>query len=150
MDWDSEGLLLLSDDGAFNHALLDPRHAHSRTYLVQVENIPTEESLSALQSGLVIEGKKTLPAQANLVTDEPDVPARSTPIRVRKNIPTSWIQLSITEGRNRQVRRMTAAVGTPTLRLLRVSIGKLRLCDLKIAPGDWCGLSREQVMLAFE
>lgn len=130
LDFDSEGLLLLTDDKALTHRLLDPSFAHERTYWVQVDGAITEEAIQQLQNGVVINvnGKqyKTKKAKA-VVMDEPDVPERNPPIRFRKNIPTSWISLTLTEGKNRQVRRMTAAVGFPTLRLVRHSIGKITI-----------------------
>ncbi|RYD59301.1 MAG: pseudouridine synthase [Sphingobacteriales bacterium] len=135
LDYDSEGLLLLTNDKALNHQLLDPAYAHKRTYYVQVDGAVTEEALSNLKKGVVIQvdGKpyKTKPAVATLIEQEPDVPERNPPIRYRKNIPTSWIALTLTEGKNRQVRRMTAAVGFPTLRLIRYSIGKITIDDLQ-------------------
>jgi 23S rRNA pseudouridine2457 synthase len=148
LDWDSEGLLLLSDDAALNNALLDPKHAHPRTYYVQVENEPQPDAFAALQAGVIIEGKRTLPAKA-LAIQEPLLPPRAVPIRFRKSIPTSWISLTLREGRNRQVRRMTAAVGHPTLRLLRHSIGNLRITDLNLQPGQWRELSPEEILRAF-
>lgn len=148
LDWDSEGLLLLSDDGAANMALLDPKQAHPRTYLVQVENIPSTEALQKLAAGVIIESRRTLPAMADAV-DEPILPPRSVPIRERKTIPTSWIALTLHEGRNRQVRKMTAAVGHPTLRLIRESIGQLNLLNLDLQPGQWRRLSLSEIALAF-
>ncbi len=127
LDYDSEGLLLLTNDKQLTHQLLDPKFKHQRTYWVQVEGIPTEEALEQLRQGVVIsiDGKqyKTLPAQVQLFIDAPEVPDRYPPIRFRKNIPTSWIALTLIEGKNRQVRRMTASVGYPTLRLIRHRIG---------------------------
>ena len=149
LDWDSEGLLLLSDDPRLNSALLDPKHAHPRTYFVQVENIPHNEAISQLQRGVIIESRKTLPAAARLI-EEPDLPARAVPIRERKSIPTAWISLTLTEGRNRQVRKMTAAVGFPTLRLMRVAIGALRLEELSLQPGDWKRLNEAEIMRVFQ
>lgn len=148
LDWDSEGLLLLSDDGALNHELLNPNHGHARTYMVQVENIPADKALHELETGVVIEGKRTLPAGAKLIP-EPKLPERPVPIRVRKNIPTAWVSLTLREGRNRQVRKMTAAVGHPTLRLVRSSIGSLTLEGLGLEPGYWRELTMDEVMLAF-
>jgi 23S rRNA pseudouridine2457 synthase len=145
LDYDSEGLLLLSNDGSLNKLLLDPLHAHARTYLVQVDNIPTQDALTQLRRGVIIEGRKTLPAKAELLTDEPNLPPRPVPIRFRKNIPTSWIELTISEGKNRQVRKMTAAVGHPTLRLVRIAIGKLSLFGLGLAPGEMKLLSPEEI-----
>ena len=130
LDADSEGLLLLGDDSELAHALTDPKHAHPRTYWVQVERQPDAAALAALASGVVVQGHRTLPAKVRKLDGEPALPPRPVPIRVRKAIPTAWIELTLTEGRNRQVRRMTAAVGHPTLRLVRVAVGPLRLADL--------------------
>lgn len=149
LDYDSEGLLLLSDDAALNKSLLDPAQRHQRSYLAQVEGIPGHEALERLRSGVVIEGRITLPARAE-ITHPPDVPPRPVPIRFRRDIPTSWIRLGLVEGRNRQVRRMTAAVGHPTLRLLRASIGALDLLKLGLAPGAWRYLSHDELMLALQ
>lgn len=150
LDNDSEGLLLLSDDGALNHALLDPVRGHQRTYYAQVERMPTEEALEQLRTGVMIQGRRTLPAAARLLEHEPDLPERSMPIRHRQSVPTAWIGLTLTEGRNRQVRRMTAAVGHPTLRLVRVAIGRLDLFTLGIAPGEWRDLSHDELRLALQ
>jgi len=135
LDADSEGLLLLSDEPALNQRLLHPRHAHQREYWVQVERIPTSESVRQLQQGVAVQGGKTLPCRAWLLGPQPDFPPRDPPIRVRKTVPTCWLGLELIEGKNRQVRRMTAAIGHPTLRLLRVRIGGFLLGDL--APGTW-------------
>jgi 23S rRNA pseudouridine2457 synthase len=148
LDWDSEGLLLLSDDGDLNFSLLSPKNKHSRTYAAQVENLPEAQVFRRLESGIVINGQRTLPAKARLM-EEPVLPPRAVPIRLRKNIPTAWIELSLHEGRNRQVRKMTAAVGHPTLRLVRISIGKLDLLELDLQPGQWTELTAEQILLAF-
>jgi 23S rRNA pseudouridine2457 synthase len=145
LDADSEGLLLLTNDGPLIKQMLEPATGHERTYLVQVEGIPTKEAMEALESGVVIQGYKTLPARARLLEEEPQLPPRDPPIRVRKSIPTAWIDLTLTEGKNRQVRRMTAAVGYPTLRLVRVAIGKLTLSGL--APGSWRALAESEVAL---
>ncbi len=142
LDHDSEGLLLLSNDGSLNHQLLDPSRRHPRSYLVQVENIPDQHALERLRSGLVIEGRPTLPCRAEILT-HPSLPERPVPIRQRKSIPTTWLRLILVEGRNRQVRRMTAAVGHPTLRLVRDSIGDLDLFTLGLDPGQWCSLGNE-------
>lgn len=142
LDADSEGLLLLTDDGLLSARLTQPRYAHPRTYWAQVERIPGEDALEQLCNGVVIQGQKTRPAQAQLIA-EPDLPERPVPIRVRRSIPTAWIELTLTEGRNRQVRRMTAAVGHPTLRLIRVRIGTITLAGLK--PGQWRTLSSAEL-----
>ncbi|MEZ6129789.1 MAG: pseudouridine synthase [Planctomycetaceae bacterium] len=146
LDADSEGLLLLSDERQWNARLLEPRHAHQREYHVQVERIPTIEDLLRLESGLVIQGRKTLPCHASLPDPQPNIPPRDPPIRFRKNVPDCWIVLQLVEGRNRQVRRMTAAIGHPTLRLIRTRIGKLRLENL--AGGKWKILTPKERQLA--
>ena len=134
LDQDSEGLVLLTDDGVLQHRLSDPRHKFPKTYWVQVEGEPVEASLEQLCSGVVIEGRKTQPAKARRMT-EPVLWSRDPPIRFRKSIPTTWLEIVLPEGRNRQVRRMTAAVGHPTLRLVRVAIGQYALDGL--VPGEW-------------
>ncbi|MFM8808875.1 MAG: pseudouridine synthase [Chthoniobacterales bacterium] len=141
LDRDSEGLLLLSDEPGLNTTLLDPKNAHPRTYWAQVEGEVTEDALQKLRNGVVIEGKITLPAKAKRIG--PDLPPRNPPIRFRRNIPTSWIELALREGRNRQVRKMTATVGLPTLRLLRVAIGQFHLPP-ELAPGLWCELTETE------
>ena len=135
LDYDSEGLLLLTSDGKLQHRLSDPKFAHPRTYWVQVEGSVTDEAIAQLQAGVRLKDGLTRPARARVLTQEPDLPPRDPPIRYRKSIPTSWLELVLTEGRNRQVRRMTAATGFPTLRLVRVAIGGLRIDGL--APGEW-------------
>jgi 23S rRNA pseudouridine2457 synthase len=142
LDYDSEGLMLLTDDGALQYRLSDPRFAHRRTYWVQVEGCVTEAALQQLAMGVTIGSYRTQPADARAI-EEPDIAPRDPPIRVRKSIPTSWLELTITEGRNRQVRRMTAAVGFPTLRLTRIAIGDLRLHGLM--PGQSRHLSPAEV-----
>ncbi len=134
LDQDSEGLVLLTDDGALQHRLSDPRHKLAKTYWVQVEGEPDEAALEQLRSGVVIEGRKTQPVKARHMT-EPALWPRDPPIRFRKSIPTTWLEIILTEGRNRQVRRMTAAVGHPTLRLVRYAVGSYTLADMK--PGEW-------------
>jgi 23S rRNA pseudouridine2457 synthase len=149
LDADSEGLLLLSDEPEWNQKLLHPRHAHEREYWAQVEKIPSLESLKKLEMGILVQGRKTLPCRAWLLEPQPEVgssrcddrtaqravPARNPPIRFRKSVPDRWIGLELIEGKNRQVRRMTAAIGHPTLRLIRVRIGNFWLGDLP--PGQW-------------
>lgn len=139
LDRDSEGLLLLTDDGPLAHRLTDPRFEHPKTYLVQVERIPDEPALAALRNGVALADGPTKPAEVELLAEAPQLPDRPIPIRFRKNVPTAWIRLTIREGRNRQVRRMTAAVGFPTLRLVRWAIGDVSLEGL--APGEWAELS---------
>jgi 23S rRNA pseudouridine2457 synthase len=139
LDADSEGLLLLSDEAALNERLLHPRHAHAREYWVEVEGIPAPGALKELEKGVVVQGRRTLPCRARVIEPAPSIAPRVPPIRVRKSIPTCWIAIELVEGKNRQIRRMTAAVGHPTLRLLRVSIGAFELDDL--APGEWRELS---------
>ncbi len=168
LDADSEGLLLLSDEPELNERLLHPRHAHEREYWAQVEGLPTPQALQKLGRGVVVQGRKTLPCRAwslepqpetvgensspgfatlspsdgarDGVRSRPTIPPRDPPIRFRKSVPDCWISLELTEGKNRQVRRMTAAIGHPTLRLLRVRIGGLRLG--KLATGEWKELTR--------
>jgi pseudouridine synthase len=135
LDRDSEGLLLLTDDGLLAHRLTDPRFEHPKTYLVQVERVPDDRALEALRRGVALRDGPTRPAEVELLAEPPDLPERSVPIRFRKNVPAPWLKMTIREGRNRQVRRMTAAVGHPTLRLVRVAIGPIALGDL--APGQW-------------
>jgi len=135
LDADSEGLLLLSDEPELTARLLDPEQGHARVYWAQVENIPRQADLDKLKRGIMLQGRRTLPAKAVILAPQPDVPERIPPIRVRKNIPTCWIELELTEGKNRQVRRMTAAIGFPTLRLIRVRIGNYTMEGLD--PGKW-------------
>ncbi len=142
LDADSEGLLLLTDEPALNQRLLHPKQAHPREYWVEVERIPTLEALRQLERGVLIQRHATLPCRARFLKPQPQPPPREPPIRFRKNVPTCWIALVLIEGKNRQVRRMTAAVGHPTLRLLRVRIGDYRLENLK--PGAWKILDAEE------
>lgn len=134
LDYDSEGLLLLTDDGDLNHRLTQPRYEHPRTYWAQVERVPDDAALAQLREGVVIKEYVTRPAAVRLI-DPPELAPRPEPIRYRKNVPTAWLELTLTEGRNRQVRRMTAAVGHPTLRLVRWAIGPITLAGLE--PGFW-------------
>ena len=146
LDAESEGLLLLSDEPELNARLLHPSHAHQREYWAQVERVPSVEALEQLALGVVIGGRRTLPAPAWLLDPQPAIPPRDPPIRFRKNVPDVWIALELIEGKNHQVRRMTAAIGHPTLRLLRVRIGAFRLGAL--AAGKWRALDevgRQQV-----
>lgn len=135
LDADSEGLLLLTDDGALQHRLADPRHKQAKVYLAQVEGLPTPEALAALEGGLDLGDFVTLACRAKQVGEPAWLWPRNPPIRERRNIPTSWLRIELREGKNRQVRRMTAKVGLPTLRLVRVSIGAWKLGDLQ--PGQW-------------
>ena len=134
LDRDSEGLVLLTDDGTLQHYISHPRHKLEKTYWVQVEGLPDESALAALCTGVQLKDGRTAPAKA-LIIPEPELWPRQPPIRVRAQIPTTWLELTITEGRNRQVRRMTAAIGHPTLRLVRSKIGPWSLDGL--APGEW-------------
>ena len=147
LDYDSEGLLLLTNDKSLNAQLLHPQRAHERVYWVQVEGAVTPDALERLNKGVVIniDGKqhKTLPAKARLIKEEPDLPPRNPPIRFRQHIPVSWISLSLTEGKNRQVRRMTAAVGFPTLRLVRWQIRAATIRGLQ--PGEYRMLEAAEV-----
>ena len=147
LDWDSEGLLLLTDDGPLIHRLSAPGAKIPKTYWVQVEGVITEEALESLRRGVIVDGRKTRPAEAKPFPEGDLLPARSVPVRFRKQIPTSWITLQLTEGRNRQVRRMTAAVGFPTLRLIRHAIGPFTLEGL--APGEWKELTTRDVPAKF-
>lgn len=151
LDYDSEGLLLLTNDKSLTHRLLNPKFAHQRTYHVQVEGTITDEALAQLQKGVTINinGKThyTLPAIAKKLPDDIIVSERNPPIRFRKNIPTSWLSLTLTEGKNRQVRKMTAAVGFPTLRLIRYAMGKVTVDNLK--PGEYIEISAARVNAMF-
>jgi 23S rRNA pseudouridine2457 synthase len=143
LDADSEGLLILSDQPEWNARLLRPGKGHEREYWVQVEGLATPEKLERLSAGLVIQGRVTLPCVARALESPPDLPPRNPPIRVRKTVPDCWLSIVLREGRNRQVRRMTAAVGLPTLRLVRVRIGKLCLEGLE--PGKWVKVEASEI-----
>lgn len=143
LDFDSEGLMILTSDGALAHRITDPRHKLPKVYWVQVERIPDEAALDRLRKGVVIGGKRTKPAEVRLLPTPPDLPDRAVPIRFRKSVPTVWLEIALHEGMNRQVRRMTAAVGHPTLRLVRVAIGRIILGDL--IPGQWKALTEAAI-----
>ncbi len=144
LDKDSEGLLLLTNDGELIDRLLNPKHDKVKTYWVQVENIPTSDALKKLASGVMIGDYKTKPAKARILDPQPVVPERDPPVRFRKSIPTCWIEIELTEGKNRQVRRMTAAVGFPTLRLIRKKIGRLSMDDLAV--GEYKIIRKEDIL----
>lgn len=143
LDYDSEGLVLLTDDKQLQHRLSDPKFKIVKTYLVQVDDVPSDEALTRLRLGVQVKGTKTAPAKVKLLEQAPQIWERSKPIRFRKEIPTSWMEVKISQGMNRQVRRMTAAVGYPTLRLIRPSIGPINLGELQ--PGEYRELSTEEV-----
>lgn len=145
LDWDSEGLMLLTDRGQLQYRLSHPQFQHQRTYWVQVERIPDAAAIAQLEQGIIIENYRTQPAKVKLLDFEPQLPLREQPIRFRKNVPTAWLEITLTEGKNRQVRRMTAKVGFPTLRLVRVAIAHLRLDTLQ--PGQWRDLNSEELHL---
>ncbi len=142
LDMDSEGLLLITDDKVLTDFILNPKNRHEKEYYVQVEGIPDAEAIKKIEEGVIIQGRKTLPAKVKEIED-PKFPARIPPIRERKNIPVSWLSISIVEGKHRQVRKMTAAVGCPTLRLIRVRLKKLKLG--KLNSGEVRELSPEEV-----
>lgn len=142
LDADSEGLLLLSDEPEWNEKLLHPRHAHAREYWVQVERIPVAAAFDQWTKGVVVQGRKTLPCRTWMLDPQPRMPPRHPPIRARKSVPDCWIALELVEGKNRQVRRMTAALGHPTLRLVRVRIGSFWLGNL--LAGQWRELDRRE------
>ncbi len=148
LDRDSEGLLLLTNHGALQHRLSHPTFAHPRTYWAQVEGCPHPAALHQLRTGVAVKDYRTRPAQVALLSPAPNVPPRDPPIRHRQAIPTTWIELTLTEGRNRQVRRMTAAVGFPTLRLIRVEIAHLQLASL--SPGQWRFLTRSETQQLYQ
>lgn len=143
LDQDSEGLMILTSDGSLVHRITDPKHKLPKVYLAQVERVPSEDALGELRKGVVLSGKRTRPAEARVLAEEPQLPERPVPIRFRKNVPTAWIEITLHEGMNRQVRRMTAAVGHPTLRLVRIAIGSIGLGDLQ--PGQWRALTGQEM-----
>ncbi len=145
LDRDSEGLLVLTTDARIRGGLLDPSFAHTRAYWAQVEHVPTNDALEQLEKGVSLDNRLTRPAQARLLGAPAGLWERTPPIRHRLSVPTAWIELSITEGRNRQVRRMTAAVGHPCLRLIRASIGEIRLAGLGLGPGEWRTTTPEEL-----
>jgi 23S rRNA pseudouridine2457 synthase len=142
LDRDSEGLMILTSDGALAHRITDPKYKFPKVYWVQVERIPDDAVLDSLRRGVVLSGMRTKPAGARLLPGVPVLPERPVPIRVRRTVPTAWLEIVLHEGINRQVRRMTAAAGHPTLRLVRVAIGPLRLGDL--LPGRWRVISAQE------
>jgi len=147
LDSDSEGLILLSDEAKWNQRLLHPSQGHARIYHAQVEGVPTDEALAKLRKGVRLPDFQALPCKVGILDPAPDYAARIPPVRERKTIPTTWVELTLTEGKNRQVRRMTAAVGYPTLRLIRVAIGKLKLVELGLVAGKWRELTRDELRL---
>src|SRR5512146_622120 len=142
LDRDSEGLMLLTSDGTLAHRITDPTHKLPKVYWVQIERIPGEEAVNRLRRGVMLSGRRTKPAEVRLLAHAAAIPDRPVPIRFRKNVPTAWLKLTIHEGMNRQVRRMTAAVGYPTLRLVRIAIGPVEIGDLPV--GRWRELSDEE------
>jgi 23S rRNA pseudouridine2457 synthase len=147
LDADSEGLLFLTNDTKVNHRITDPKFEHERTYFVQVEGIPNNNDLARLRNGIAIETKRTKPAIVCILDYEPNFPARAIPIRFRKNIPTTWLEITLHEGRNRQVRKMTAAIGHPTLRLVRSSMTFLTLKGLR--PGEHRDLKSAEIQALY-
>jgi 23S rRNA pseudouridine2457 synthase len=145
LDYDSEGLLLLTSDGNLAHKITHPKHKLKKQYLAQVEHIPDETALAKFRRGLIIKGERTRPAEVELLSVEPSLFSRSEPIRYRKMIPTAWLKITLTEGRKRQIRRMTAAIGYPTLRLIRIAIGPVTLDGLQ--PGEWRNLTVNELKL---
>lgn len=146
LDLDSEGLLLLTNNGQLQHRLANPKFAHPRTYYVQVERIPNESALDKLRNGIRIKNYCTRQAKVRILPSEPDLPPRIPPIRERQSVPTCWLEMILTEGKNRQIRRMTAAVGFPTLRLVRIAVGndsrQIKITGLQ--PGQWRKLTSQE------
>lgn len=147
LDFDSEGLLLLTSDGALAHRITDPRHHLPKVYLVQVEREPDETTLDRLRRGILLGAQRTRPAMVERLAGPPALPPRPIPIRFRKSVPTAWLRITVREGYNRQIRRMTAAAGHPTLRLIRMAIGPITLGEL--APGKWRKLSAAEIKNIF-
>lgn len=145
LDQDSEGLMILTSDGKLAHAITDPRHELSKVYMAQVERVPSDEALQELRSGVMLSGRRTKRADVRVLLDEPKLPERPVPIRFRIHVPTAWLEITLREGMNRQVRRMTAAVGHPTLRLIRIAIGPITLDELK--PGEWREMTSTEIHL---
>jgi len=143
LDQDSEGLMILTSDGSLAHRITDPTHKLPKVYWAQVERMPDEQALVRLAEGVLLSGTRTRPAEVRLLDGEPVLPERPVPIRFRKNVPTAWLELTLHEGMNRQVRRMAAAVGHPTLRLVRIAVGPVQLGDLK--PGEWRDLAQSEI-----
>ncbi len=143
LDQDSEGLMILTSDGSLAHRITDPHHKMPKVYLAQVERIPDKQALEQLRKGVQLGGKQTRPAEVRLLAEAPALPERPVPIRFRKNVPTAWLEITVHEGMNRQVRRMTATVGHPTLRLVRIAIGPVRLGDLTL--GEWRELRKDEI-----
>jgi 23S rRNA pseudouridine2457 synthase len=144
LDADSEGLLLLSDEKKWTEGLLHPKSHVSKIYWVQVEREPMLENLKKLEQGILIQGKATLPCRIKKIMSQPEMAERNPPIRFRKNVPTCWIEIELKEGKNRQVRRMTATIGHPTLRLIRIQIGELNLKEMDLGIGEWRELKSEE------
>ena len=143
LDLDSEGLLVLTSDGTLAHRITDPRHQLPKVYLAQVERMPNDEALGRLRQGILLKGTRTRPAEVHVLSAVPELPDRPVPIRFRKSVPTAWLKITLREGLNRQVRRMTAAVGHPTVRLVRIAIGTMVLGELQ--PGHWRELTRSEI-----
>jgi 23S rRNA pseudouridine2457 synthase len=143
LDRDSEGLMVLTSDGALAHYITDPRHHLPKVYLAQVERLPDDAALGRLRQGVLLKGIRTKPAEVQVLPEAPAFPDRSVPIRFRKSVPTAWLRITLREGMNRQVRRMTAAVGHPTVRLIRIAIGPVALGDLP--PGQWRELTSREI-----
>jgi 23S rRNA pseudouridine2457 synthase len=146
LDKDSEGLMILSDDGPFIQRLTHPRFEKKKTYWAQVEGIPEQKSIEQFRKGLQIKDYRTKPCQAKLIQPDLEIPDRNPPIRYRKNIPTTWMEIALSEGKNRQVRRMTAAIGHPTLRLIRVGIGRIHWQNYHLVPGEWREITASEII----